>query len=221
MPRTLASKTIRSLAADLRKSNKVWEGKGRRPVDEQRPTLIQELHRITHLSRDVLHRALSGRSRSGSMAVRNRGSKSVKISVADIVADGLKGSAVPLTTRPIVGNRASILTPSFQGVAAFPSDPVVPEETSPLSAQGPIPGARGLEAIGLRISPPSGMRPSVGVAPPISPKGPTGAVPTKSAAIEARRALQDGLDWFLADGYPPPALRELLEKVEKLLSLMP
>ena len=232
---------IRTLAANLRSQGKVWVGRGRKPKDDPRPTLIQELCRTTGLDRSVVHRALAGKPRASRRArhlpppsdpgtqrsqglaqvmaqsVRNQSTPSrlgavhrTELNVGKNVAHrGLTGPSVPQTEQTD-GKKMAIQSISSQSLRTD-RRPQAPPAAVPPSVQ--VPGARGLEHIGLRLNPltsaPDPARP-----PPTKAARPV-QTPHQLAAI---RALEDGIDFMLAEGDPPPDLKTAIKHLQMVLA---
>jgi hypothetical protein len=214
MPKPVPSRIVLELRKQLLTANRVWNGRGRKPIDDQRPTLVQELVRITGLSREVIHRILSGRSRSAKVSTGNRNSLT-KINVSASVSNRQNTLYPPIAPPP--GASDDFNASMARAMAhAYASPPPPALKTSTVAAPTPSrpappnnspqakrdPGVKGLEDIGLASS--IAAKPIVSV-----------------EAIEARRALQDGIDWFLSTGRPPPALRGMLEETARYLRSLP
>ena len=193
-----SSALIRSLAAQLKLSESVWIGRGRKPVNETRPTLIEELCRITNLSRSVIHRALIAADRAGRQSRIGSRAEMRLLNVSPNVSGA--------TTRTNNSSVAPKIAASVHLSLPAVNKDVMPIQTRAVCTDS-LPattattfGAKGLDSIGLRVV-----------------NNPPLKKPESSNAKSARQALEDGIDWFLSVGQPSPKLREQLLLVQRML----
>ena len=234
---------IRALAEQLRREGTVWEGRGRRTLDETRPALISVLMARLGLSRSVIQRALHGRSRAAprqgsryDTPVRTETSRSE--SRSEITRQGPKAgsnsyyraiTAAMAAAHARPGPRAerpALQAPRSSEPAAGPSIHIskhsdikhLEDIQAASPAIPPLPGARGLEAIGLQARPQAGRQP--GAVPQPASAGSLRGADTRSQAplILARQVLEDGIDVMLSQGEPDAELRSLLLEVQRVLA---
>ena len=234
---------VRALAEQLRRDGAVWEGRGRRSVDETRPALISVLMSRLGLSRSVIQRALHGRSR----AAPRQGSRydtprvsgtSRSESRSEIAKQGPKAGSnsyyraitaamAEAHARPGArAERPALQAPRPAEAASAPQVHIPkPSDIKHLDdlpavvpAAPPMPGARGLEAIGLHSRPQTGRQvvPGSLQASAGAPRA-SGSRPNASLIL-ARQVLEDGIDVMLSQGEPDAELRSLLLEVQRVLA---
>lgn len=222
------TRVILALAKQLQESGKVWKGVGRKPIDEMRPSLIQELCSKTGLKRAAIHRVLAGQPRSARNQRLVPSADARGESVSQTVSHRTRqpaGASAPLPSGLIQAPARATTPPPSGGVFKpppsrdrvmdqIPRDKRVLEhspelEAPPLQVSKPLVG-RGLDAIGLRTAHPSREAERA-----------IHVTNDKIIAKEARRAAQDGIEWFLSVVTPPPAARRVLEDSLKVLSTFP
>jgi hypothetical protein len=235
----IPSGIIRSLAEQLRRDGSVWEGRGRRPVDESRPSLISVLVQRLGLSRSVIQRALHGRSRAAPRQGRAGASPllSRSESRSDLRPPAPKGGAHTYYRAISAAMAAAHQLPAaLKSESARPAPGSTPTSTrdphtipnpyhgkhlddvrSPQVVPPPVPGARGLEAIGLQTKP---------TVPPQEPRSSTLPIIYSDAAsgprvrslhTQGRQLLEDGIDVLLSSGNLDPELKRLLLEVLDVL----
>jgi len=237
---------VRALADQLRREGTVWEGRGRRAVDETRPSLISVLMARLGLSRSVIQRALHGRSRAAPRQGSRYHSSSGHLtsrseSRSEIVKQGPKAgsnayyraiTAAMAAAHTLPGTRAErpgLAAPLPAGAPPTPSkytsknpDSKHLQDLSAIpSEQSPVPGARGLEAIGLQARPLPGRQSVSATSAAAASSTPGIAAPDQAVRIQSRQLLEDGIDLVLTQGAPDAELRHLLIEVQRLLSLPP
>jgi hypothetical protein len=222
------TRVILALAKQLQESGKVWKGIGRKPIDEVRPSLIQELCNKTGLKRAAIHRVLAGQPRSARYQRLVPSADARGESVSQTVSHRSRqpsGALTPLPLGPTQAPARSITTSPVGGGASPPSSRDGVKDyfsmgkrdlTAPQEPMAPMPHppkalmGRGLEAIGLRLT-----HSNREVERNAHIKA------DQAMAKEARRAAQDGIEWFLSVVTPPPAARRILEESLKVLSTYP
>jgi len=234
---------VRALAEQLRRDGAVWDGRGRRSLEETRPALISVLMARLGLSRSVIQRALHGRSRAAPRQgsrydTAGRSATSRSESRSEITRQGPKAGSnsyyraitaamAAAHTRP--GSRAE--RPALH--APRPAEPSSPppsdipkhtdikhlEDLLPVSPiVPPVPGARGLEAIGLQTRPQTSRPQALSPVPASTGSQRASNARPNPALIQARQVLEDGIDVMLSQGEPTAELRQLLLEVQRVLA---
>lgn len=195
-----------------------YDGKGRPPAGHR--TVLQDLCRRLKMSRWAVTRALEKAPRSGrktkTLAELRASEEGPKINGAQL------GNEAPISER--VGSNPlphqGALTPSltkekYEGRAI--AHPLT--VASVPATRHPVPGVRGLEAIGLKVVEPPGPKP--GPATPVaSPTRGGPSLPGEPSPVQlaVREALEEGLHAFIATGGGNPAAEALAGQLLKAIA---
>jgi hypothetical protein len=236
----IPSGIVRALAEQLRREGTVWEGRGRRPVDEVRPALNAVLMQRLGLSRSVIQRALHGRSRAA--PVSNRASQAPRLSRSESRSDlgppgkrsganayyrAISAAMAAAQQLPSASPRELPMPPTTRGTGVDTSQKNIRKDHDnkdlddifPTRSASPAGvGGRGLDAIGLHSKPAHPQPPSISAPMTIrDPRSSQALGGTPAILTQGRQLLEDGIDLLLSSGVVDPVLKRQLLDLQDVL----